>query len=73
MDVHETRRDGLACGIDLVRGLAVDLAHGHDPVAADAEIGRASGGAGSVDDGAVADDQVVTHLRLSCGAGAALA
>ena len=61
VNVHETRRDGLAVGVDLVPCLPGDLPDRDDALAADADVGPSGGGSRSVDDSTVADDQVVTH------------
>ena len=49
-------------GVDLAgRGDLGEVADGGDAIAVDGHVGPLRGAAGPVDDGAVADDQVVRH------------
>ena len=58
--VDDAGRHHQALGVQLGGALLVDLAHGHDPPVADADVGPPTGCAGPVDDQAVAD-HVVEH------------
>ena len=66
VDVHEARGDRLAGGIDLLRVVlpstlpTATIRSPLTPISA-----RTRPGASPVDDGAVSDDEVVTHLQFS--------
>ena len=60
--VDEARRDGAALGQHLpVRAGGAKVAHGRDPVPSHAHVAPAARGAGAVEDGGVADNQVTAH------------
>ena len=56
VDVHESGRDDLAGGVDLSPAFAAHVPHGDDPVALHGDVAVAAGCAGTVHQGAVADD-----------------
>ena len=62
MRVDEARRDHLAGDVQLEADLAVrhraQVAHGHDPIAADADVGTHPRGARPIDDAPAAQEQV---------------
>ena len=65
--VDHAGHDHEPAGVELDRRLFVDLADGHDPAVADADIGQAAGLTGPVHDRAGSDD-VVEHGTSGAGA-----
>ncbi len=60
--VDEAGRDHETVGVDLGRTAVADAADEGDPVPDDADVGAVRAEAGTVDDGAVADHEVVRHV-----------
>ncbi len=69
MGIDEAGRDHQAGGIDDRRDLAVghcgQVSDGRNPVARDADVGRATGLARSVDEKAAADEEIEAHRPRS--------
>ncbi len=65
VDVDEARGHHAAVGIDLASRLSVDLTDGNDALAIYGDVARPCRGASAVDDGGVADDEIV-HDRSPC-------
>ena len=59
VDVDEARQQVGACGVDAALCRAGDAAHFGDAAVADGHIGRVGCGAGAVDDGGAADQQLM--------------
>ena len=59
VDVDPAGRDEQPLGVDLVAGFARRPVRRGDPVAVDRDVTGAGRGAGAVDEGAVADDEIV--------------
>ena len=59
VNVEETRRDRLSRGVNLLGGLAVEPADAGNAAVFDPEVGPARGRAGSVDNQAVSDCQII--------------
>src|SRR5262245_62794071 len=65
MDVDEARRDDAILGINLFRPAAIEAPDGGDARAADRHVALAPCGSGSVDDHAVADDEIEARAHRS--------
>ena len=66
--VDESGRDHMTLGVDVHRAVLTDPADGGDAPPGDAHVGPVRGHARPVDDGAVADDDVVGHRSAPCRA-----
>jgi hypothetical protein len=60
--VDEARRDDVPVGVDVLGTSFANAPDGGDAVADDADVGAIGVEAGPVDDGAVADHEVIGHL-----------